>query len=377
MPWGKVYNDYPVNRHYVWLNNCGTTPAGRHVVNAVTEFVNGYAARGVLTGVAHFNVVQQRIKLVLANLLKCQADELGLIHHTAEGMNFISHGLQLQSGDEIVLLENEYPSNVYPWLHWREKGIRIKTAPMGQDPRGFLDGLDRTINSQTRVLSVSAVHWCTGMPLPLDDIGDLCAANDIVFAVDGAQGVGLLPIDVHKVKIDAMAFPAWKWLMGPLGVGVLYLSRKMLSQLKPIFIGTGSVVKDLEYLPYKSELKPSADRYTISTPNFNDWVYFKAALDYMESIGFDRISERILQLSNYLAHGLRSIGFHLCGDDFPDKPSGIVAGSKDKLSSKEVISRLKAKNIVTAERLGRVRFSPHIYLSMEQLDQVIEALRDI
>jgi selenocysteine lyase/cysteine desulfurase len=374
MPWENVYHDYPVNGHYIWLNNCGTTPAGQHIVSAMSEFMDGYADKGVLTDKARFNDVRKRIKASLANLLKCRYDELGLIHHTAEGMNFISHGLHLQSDDEIVLLENEYPSNVYPWLHWREKGVRIKTAPMGRHPNDFLNRLERILNPHTRVIALSAVHWCTGMPLPLNEIGALCAAKNILFFVDGAQGVGLLPIDVKRTRIDAMAFPAWKWLMGPLGMGVIYISQRMLGQLNPIFIGTSSVVNDLEYLPYKSELKPSADRYTISTPNFNDWIYFQAALTYLDMIGFNRIYERILQLSQYLSEGLRDMGFKLCGDEFADTPSGIVVATKETHATSDIISLLKQHKIVVAERLRRVRFSPHIYNATHQLDRVLEVL---
>lgn len=374
MTWEKVYEDYPVNSHYIWLNNCGTTPAGRHIVRAVNEFLAGYAEKGVLTDIARYQDVQQRIKAILANLLHCRPEDLGLIHHTAEGMNFISHGLELRSGDEIILLENEYPSNVYPWLHWEAKGVHIKTAPLEAHPQRFLEKLNSLINSRTRVMALSAVHWCTGMPLPLNDIGELCRQKDIIFVVDGAQGVGLLPIDTHKARIDAMAFPAWKWLLGPLGLGVLYLSPEMLDRLKPTFVGTSSVVNDLEYLPYKSELKPSTDRYTISTPNFNDWVYFTSALAYLESIGFGKIGKRIQDLGDHLSRGLKGIGFKLCGDDFPDSPSGIVVGQKEGLSTQVVLSHLKKNKIVVAERLGRIRFSPHIYLLKDQLDRVIDIL---
>ena len=129
MDWEFVYDAYPVNRELIWLNNCGITPAGTHIVQAVSRFLEGYAEKGILTETASYHEVRQSIKKILASLLKCQPEELSLIHNTAEGMNFISHGLRLRPGDEIVLLENEYPSNVYPWLHWKEKGAKLYTAP--------------------------------------------------------------------------------------------------------------------------------------------------------------------------------------------------------------------------------------------------------
>ncbi len=169
MKWQSVYDLYPVNQEFIWLNNCGIVPAGSHIVQAVTRFLNGYAQKGIFTETASHVQVRQKIQSVLANLLKCRPEELALIHNTSEGMNFISHGINLQPEDEILLLENEYPSNVYPWQHWKQKGVKLRTVPMGNTPVEFMNGLTPLINQRTRLIALSAVHWCTGMPLPLED----------------------------------------------------------------------------------------------------------------------------------------------------------------------------------------------------------------
>ena len=374
MDWNKIYEAYAVNREMVWLNNCGTTPAGSHIVKALSRFMQGYARKGILTEVARRSKVQKKIKKILSELLNCSPDELGLIHNTAEGMNFISHGMDFVAEDEVLLLENEYPSNVYPWRHLENKGVKLVTTPMETSPEAFLKALKPLITDKTRAISLSAVHWCTGMPLPLEQIGALCKEKGIDFVVDGAQGVGLQPLDTQKANIDYMAFPAWKWLLGPLGLGVLYISKAKLNSLKPIFIGTESVVQHQEYLPYKSELKPTTDRFTISTANFNDWVYFEAALQFLQDIGFAAVRDRILELSAYLSAGLAKIGFKVLSDQFPDYPTGIVVCEKPGVGSDIIMQQLKQNKIVAAERLGRVRFAPHVYISPQQLDEVLRVL---
>ncbi len=374
MDWNKIYEAYAVNREMVWLNNCGTTPAGSHIVKALSRFMQGYARKGILTEVARRSKVQKKIKKILSELLNCSPDELGLIHNTAEGMNFISHGMDFVPEDEVILLENEYPSNVYPWRHLEKKGVKLVTTPMETSPEAFLKALKPLITDKTRAISLSAVHWCTGMPLPLEQIGALCKEKGIDFVVDGAQGVGLQPLDTQKANIDYMAFPAWKWLLGPLGLGVLYISKEKLNSLKPIFIGTESVVQHQEYLPYKSELKPTTDRFTISTANFNDWVYFEAALGFLQDIGFAAVRDRILELSAYLSAGLAKIGFKVLSDQFPDYPTGIVVCEKPGVGSDIIMQQLKQNKIVAAERLGRVRFAPHVYISPQQLDEVLRVL---
>jgi selenocysteine lyase/cysteine desulfurase len=212
------------------------------------------------------------------------------------------------------------------------------------------------------------------MPLPLARIGELCRERDILFAVDGAQGVGMQPMDVKGMKIDFMAFSAWKWLMGPLGMGVLYVAENRLKTLDPVFVGTESVVMDEVYLPYRSELKPTADRFTFSTPSIGDWVYLLASLEYLTRIGFDRVRERIFELAEYLKQRLRNIGFSVLSDRFPDHPTGIVVCEKPGVDSGSMVKRLESHKVIAAERLGRIRFSPHIYLSEYQLDAAARAL---
>ena len=375
--WTTIYKAYPVNKEMIWLNNCGTTPAGKHIVKALSRFIEGYAQKGVLTEIAVYPEVQNNIKKILSNLLNCSPDELSLIHNTAEGMNFISHGLNLSIGDEVILLENEYPSNVYPWRHLEEKGVKLVITPMESSPETFLKALERLITKKTRVVSLSAVHWCTGMPFPLNKVGRLCIENDIDFVVDGAQGVGMQPIDTKKDNISYMAFSAWKWLLGPLGMGILFVAKEKLPELKPVFIGTDSVVRADEYFPYKSELKPSTDRFTFSTANFNDWVYLEAALKFLQDIGFFAVRERIFELSACLSKGLTKIGFNVFSDKFPDYQTGIVVCEKPGVNPDVIMTHLKRNKIVAAERLGRIRFSPHVYNSMEQIDKVVRVLEQV
>ncbi len=377
MNWDFVYDQYLVNKEMIWLNNCGTTPAGIHVTQAMKAYMDDYARMGVSMPLAQTNDVPNAIKGILARELHCDADELAIIHNTSEGMNFVSHGLSLRQGDEIILLEHEYPSNVYPWWHWKKKGIQIKTAPVGESPEEFLCGLKKLLTPKTKVVAVSAVHWCTGMPLPLEDIGLLCRDRGIDFVLDGAQGVGLVPIDTKKCHISYMAFSAWKWLMGPLGLGMMYVPKENLNRLELAFWGTNSVADDKQYLPYKAELKTNADRFTFSSENYNDWVYFKASLEFLDSIGFKNVMNRILELANHLREGLRSIGYKVYSDRFSSHATGIVACEKEGRSSTQLVTSLKEQKIVMADRLARVRMSPHVYNSKAQLEKVVDVLARI
>jgi selenocysteine lyase/cysteine desulfurase len=377
--WEEVARLFPVNKTSIWLNNCGTTPCHQGVIHSSARFLDGYSREGIFTSTESYWDVREYLVQALADLLKCDSSELALIHNTSEGMNFISHGLSLEKGDVILLMENEYPSNVYPWEHWESKGIQLDFVPLGNTPEEFFQNVKQKWSSKVKVLSVSMVHWCTGMPLPLDLLGSFCANTEASFIVDGAQGVGMLPIDVEQYGVDYMAFPAWKWLLGPLGLGVLYVAKKKLPGLKPIFKGTSSVIRDEEYLPYRNDLKPTAERFEYSTPNFNDWVYLKSSLELLTSIGWEQVQQRISELSQYLTRGLEQRGFSCMSKSFPDQQTGIVVFEKEGERAdytRRIVEYLNKNKVIAAERLGRVRMAPHIYLLEEQLSNVLNLLEE-
>ncbi len=314
--WDKFYNEYPVNQELIWLNNCGTTPASISAITQVHSYMLEYSKRGVLNESFKYIDIKRKIKSILSSLLNCDPDELALIHHTSEGMNFISHGLDLKKGDKILLLEDEYPSNVYPFEHWKEKGVELDFISLAPTEEEFLLNTEKKISQNVRAISISAVHWCTGMPLPIEKIGELCAKKNIDFILDGAQGIGHTQVDVQKANISYMAFPAWKWLLGPLGLGVLYIKKEKLDVLKPIFKGQNSVEGGEEYLPYKKNFRRSADRFEISTSNFSDWIYFLATLESLEKVGFEKIQKRLYTLGDFLKAHLKEIGMEVYSERF-------------------------------------------------------------
>ena len=373
--WDEIFKLYPVNNNLIYLNNCGTTPACTIVTDEMKVYFEEYSKHGILNKKYSITEIKETIQTILSNLINCEKDEIAIIHNTAEGMNLLSYGLNLQKGNEILLLENEYPSNVYPWEHWKTKGISLKFIELKNTPEKFLENFKSNLNKKTKVVSISAVHWCTGMPLPLKEIGELCKNNGILFIVDGAQGVGHVDIDVKNWNIDAMAFSAWKWLLGPLGLGVLVIKKAALDKINYVFKGTSSINNHYNYLPYSDDIKNNAERYIYSTPNFNDWIYFDTILKFLNEIGFEKVMKRIYELSDYLSSKLKNEGFLLDKDNFSKYKTGIITAKKNGMDTKKAVGFLSENKIIATERFGKIRFSPHIYNSIEQLDRVVEVLK--
>lgn len=372
-PFTVAHDAYPANASHTWLNNAGTTPAGSHITARMARHYEQLATVGPEHTDPGFVAVLGRIKGHLSRLLNTEHANIALIHNTAEGMTMLSLGLTLEAGDEILLLENEYPSNVYPWQPWADKGVVINFVPAGRSPETFLSDFLARLTPRTRVVALSMVHWCTGMPLPYQQLAELCHERDIFFALDGSQGIGQLPLDFGKLAPAALCFSAWKWLLGPLGLGVLVADPATVSKLSSPFRGTDSVTNPSSYLPYQTAQKATAERYRYSTANTNDWVYFDESLEFLSSFGFERIQARILELTSRLWTPLREHGF-TSGYDHDEPRSGILCVEKPGCDMQKVAEVLAKEGIVARVRLGRLRLAPHVYLSEAQLDRVTSLL---
>ncbi len=381
--WGKISSGFQINRNYIWLNNCGVSPMSDFIAGGLLDFSEEYRRQCYYGSDYAYLKLQEEIKEVIGNLIGAGQDELALIHHTSEGMNFISHGLRLQPNDRVILLKDEYPSNIYPWYHLEQKGVFIDYIDPAADDELFLANLISQIRPETRLVSISGVHWITGAVFPLERAGQICKEHGIFFCVDGAQSAGLIPLDMKKMNIDAMAFSAWKWLMGPLGLGVFYINKEKLDLLNLEFMGTGSVINDEQYLPYRKELKPNADRFTYSTPSLQDWAWFSLSLQYLNRLGFSNVRKRVLELARAIRLMLKETGFAFALSDEQSISSGIISayvpeGSPYRLRhSEEIQALLEANSVISSLRKNYVRFSPHIGNHEEQIKELKKILQKI
>jgi selenocysteine lyase/cysteine desulfurase len=288
-------------------------------------------------------------------------------------MSIVAQGFPWKEGDRVIGLEREYPANVYPWWNLEKKGVRhLRLNPAHS--RDTLAVLKDHINSTVRMVAVSAVDWCSGYVLDLSDLGAFCRQKGVTLVVDVAQALGVTPLNPEANGVAAMAGSGWKWLMGPIGVGVFYCHPSLMERLELVFVGTDTVVDAHNYLDYRFEPKPDASRFEFSTPNMNDWVYLLAALKLLHEVGLDNVRQRILSLNAYLRDGLRNKGFHVRGSAAEQEQSGILSFLREDLNAPEEARRLGAENIFVAARDGAIRVSPHIYNNEEDMDGLLNSL---
>jgi len=371
--WTELRELFPIHEHCTFLNNAGVSPPSTRVLESLEAYHRAHALYGFHKAALGFKDTGTEIKQILAEFLQCSSSCIALTHNTSEGMNIVAQGFPWKRGDCVLGLDLEYPANVYPWWNLEKRGVRhlrLKPTHSAED----LTALKNNMDDQVRMVAVSAVDWCSGFVLDLADLGEFCRDRDVLLVVDMAQALGVVPLNPEATGIAAMAGSGWKWLMGPVGLGVLYCHPSLMEQLELVYVGTDTVVESHKYLDYRFEPKPDASRFEFSTPNVNDWVYLLAAIRLLREIGLENVRNRILSLNAYLHEGLQNKGFHVRGSVEEHEQSGILSFWREGLDASEEARRLGGDGIFVAARDGAIRVSPHIYNNEEDMDRLLRAL---
>jgi len=371
--WKEIRELFPIHERVVYLNNAGVAPPSVRVLEALETYHRTHAQYGALRLFGEYSHLGGRIREILGGLLGCAPASIALTRNTSEGMNIVAQGLPWSEGDTVLGLGREYPANVYPWWNLVRRGVRVVRLEPTNSGRD-IDALEARMDAQTRVLAVSPVDWCTGYVHDLERLGEVCRRRGVLLVVDTAQTAGIVPLDMGRSGAAALAGSAWKWLMGPVGLGLFACSPELLERLDLVFVGTNTVRGDRDYLNYDFTPKPDASRFQFSTANYNDWVYFLASLEVLEEIGFGRVRERVLSLTGILREGLAGKGYEVLGSPRPEERSGIVSFRRGDLDARSKVAELMEKGIVTAERDGAVRVSPHIHNNEDDLERLLDAL---
>lgn len=310
----------------------------------------------------------------LARLIGGQPEEIAFTENVTYGINSAAGALPLEPGDNVILCDREFASNVYPWLRLeRSCGVEARMVP--NDGGGLTVGLlERYADRRTRAVSVSSVEFSDGYTADLEAIGAWCRARGIYLVVDCAQSLGVMPMDVRRYQIDFLAGLASKWLLGPFSTGFLYVRRELIGRLLPPFVGADSVKGDVDSVAYRLDLKDDASRFEGGLPNAPGIAGLNASLALMEEVGFDRIHQQAWQVSGHLICGLQRLGAQLAPCALSDRTrSTIVSFQAPELE--RTYRFLRENRIACSMRCGYIRMGIHGYNTVEEAEQVLAALK--
>lgn len=364
---------FPQTAATIYVDNAGCGLLSTRVQSSLQEAIAAMANGS--PGVQSLFGRIGSLKAKLAELIGATPAEIALQRSTSQGLNIVAHGLTWRPGDNVVTADVEFPSNVFPWLNLAERyGVETKLVP-AREGRVLAEDLIAACDERTRVLTVSWVQFTNGYRTDLAQLGEFCRGRGIRFCVDAIQGVGALQIDVERCKIDALASGGQKWLLGPLGIGFLYVRKELQAELWPAEVGPGSyVMKPETFLAFDQPLHESAARYESGLPNLLGACGLEASVSLFLEVGPAAVEAQILALTDQLAEGIVGRGYRLLSPRGAAERSGIITFVCDHAPSGEIHQRLAAAGVVCSVREGAVRLSPHFYNEAAEMERILAAL---
>ena len=370
----------PVVDRWAYFDHAAVAPLCGPAREAIVAWAGAAASEGDTVWPEWARGVE-RTRDRAAGLLGADPGEIALVPNTTAGINVVADGLDWRSGDNAVVLADEFPSNLYPWMQQRDRGVETRLLPTDG---GRIDAarLREACDARTRVVSLSWVGYATGYRQPIAELADAVAAatgGQALFFLDAIQGLGVFPIDVRQTPVDFLAADGHKWLLGPEGAGVLYVRCERLELLRPLGVGWNSVVDAHHFAHGEPRLKPDASRYEGGSANMPGLHALGASLELLTAQPTHEVAESVLEVTDYLVEGLIRVGAKVASHravepSGHDPRSGIVVADPPRGDSPAARARLLEAGVVTSVRGGRLRMSPHAYTTHDDVDRLLEAL---
>lgn len=356
------------------MNHAAVSPIALPVVEAVNEFLFLRSQTEIENYKDYLKLISD-MKTGIGELINCGPDRIAFNDNTSNGLNILAQGLSWKPGDRIILNDLEFPSNVYPFLNLKTYGVEIDFV-QSKNGAVLFEDIEKALTPKTKLLSISYVQFLTGYRADLERIGELCRQKGIIFCVDSIQGLGAVTLDVQKCKIDFIANGCQKWLMSLEGLGFIYLSEELQERINQKYVGWTSVTSSWNLLDYKLNLKKNADRFQNGTMSAVGIISLNASLNFLRLFGYNEIENVILNNAEYFLNSLNEIGIApILTNIDRQNLSGIVSFKSD--NSQIIFESLLKENIVGAVRQGIVRFSPHFYNTIDEINKTIYCLKNI
>jgi cysteine desulfurase / selenocysteine lyase len=378
--WHKYRLDYfPVVKKWAYFDHAALSPLPVPARDAIADWLAGISLDGD-TDWLTWNSRVEKIRARVASLFNAEEIEVAFVPNTAVGISTVAEGLSWETGDNVVIPQGEFPSNLYPWMNLQNKGVElriVKTGPFGEID---LNRVSEACDARTRVVAMSWVGYSSGFRIDPAAFAAVAHDHNAFFVLDAIQGLGVFPLDVQSMEIDFLAASGHKWLMGPEGAGLMYCNKRLLEQLVIRGIGWNSVQNPYLFHKVDLRLKESAARYEGGTRNMAGIHALGASLDLLAEIGLtptaSPLAERVLGLTDKFCSELEKIGFQCQSVRHSENSSGIVSFQAEERDAAETRNLLLQNGVVSSVRHGLLRFSPHAYNNEEDIEKAVHLLQN-
>ncbi|MCA9028787.1 MAG: aminotransferase class V-fold PLP-dependent enzyme [Planctomycetaceae bacterium] len=374
-PWETLRSQMPVTQKWAYFDHAAVSPLPEPTRQVISDWGDHFAENGVVDW-GDWNRRIEVVRELTAQRIGAATSEIALIRNTTEGISLIAEGFPWQAGDNVVVPDSEFPSNLYPWMNLSDRGVEVRQVAC---PDGVIDPkeIESACNERTRIVAVSWVGYACGWRADLAALADLAHQQGALLFVDAIQGLGVLPLDVSDVHVDFLAADGHKWMLGPEGAGVLYIREEHLERLRPLGVGWNSVQQAGSFADTRLNLKTSASRYEGGTHNMSGYLGLAASMQLTAEFSSDEIARRLKGVTDRCCDQLMSIGGHVVSVRSDKHWSGIIACEFEGHKSAALQRACLQKGVVVNTRNGRLRISPHLYTNESDIMRLRDTLRSV
>lgn len=393
-----IIKDFPIleqqvnGKRLAYLDSTATSQKPKQVIDALSDYYERYNSnvhRGVHTlGSLATDGYEGARETVRRFIHAKYFEEIIFTRGTTAAINMIAHSYgdaNVSEGDEIVVTQMEHHANLVPWQQLaKRKGATLKFMPMSEDGTISLDAVRETVSDRTKIVAIAHVSNVLGTINDIKAIAEIAHEHGAIISVDGAQSVPHMKVDVQDLNVDFYSFSGHK-MLGPTGIGVLYGKREHLNRMEPTEFG-GDMIDFVDL--YDSTWTDLPTKFEAGTPLIAQAIGLQAAIEYIESIGFDAIHEHEQALTTYAYEQMSQIEDIDIYGPSKDKRAGIITFNLKDVHPHDVATALDTEGV--AVRAGHhcaqplmkwlnvsstARASFYIYNTKEDIDQLVEGLK--
>lgn len=374
--------EFPVISKVHYLNTAGIGLTPKSVIEAMNRF-----SEEVLRTPPYRKLFDEYGKMVeearreFGRLIGASSKEVSFHLNTSEAVNLVVEMLKPKRGENVVVDDLGYPSNVYPLMALRNKGVKVRIIGSRKGLLGVED-YERVVDENTKLVMVSFVSFVNGLRSDVEGIGKLADERGAYFMVDSTHGTGYLKIDVKRWRADFLATSNYKWLLSPFGAAELYCTKECLEELSPPHVGWHSVEGPTGALNTEGyTIAKDSRRFEPGNLGYISIKGLKESLNFLSGVGFHELQKATLKLAGEILDGLFDMGADLLTPMDEGRRSGIVFASFRGLRGEDIVKHLMKKKVwVTPRRFMKVsgiRISPYFYNNEEDIERFLRELRGI
>lgn len=366
--------EFPLDPSLIYLNHAAVSPLPKRTVEAVQAFLQENLFQGA-KDYPQWQLKEIFLREQLRDLIHApSSNDIALLKNTSEAISVVAYGLNWKKGENVIITDQEFPSNRIVWESLEKYNVATKQAVISnvKDPEEAIFAL---VDENTRLISVSAVQFGTGLRMHLEKIGQFCKEHQILFCVDAIQQLGALPFDVQAIQADFVMADGHKWLLAPEGLALFYSTPQAREKLELKQYGWRSIKNAHTFDSSEWQLVDNACKFECGSPNMLGIHALSASLSLILEIGLEHIENKILENTQFLLNLLKQVPHvEILSPQQKERCSGIVTFKHQLKRNELLFEQLKQHNVICAQRGGGIRFSPHFYTSKLQLKQAVDII---